>query len=49
MQIADRLRGCYGAATDPDEFDERCLQALRQLVDLRFVAADDIQDSNEGR
>jgi radical SAM superfamily enzyme YgiQ (UPF0313 family) len=48
-QIADRLRLSYGATTDPDEFDNLCRQALRQLADLRLVAADDIHESSEGR
>jgi hypothetical protein len=48
-QIADRLRHSYGATADPAEFDERCRKALRQLADLRLVAADDIHESSEGR
>jgi radical SAM superfamily enzyme YgiQ (UPF0313 family) len=48
-QIADRLRSRYAEATDPVAFSDSCRQALRQLAELRLVAADDIDGSNEGR
>jgi hypothetical protein len=48
-QIADRLHLSYGATTDPAEFDNHCWQALRQLADLRLIAADDIHESSERR
>lgn len=48
-QIADRLRPRYAEACDHAAFSDSCRQALRQLADLRLVAADDIHASNEGR
>lgn len=48
-QIAARLHGRYAEAADLAAFIEVCRQALRQLVELRLLAAGLIDHSREGR
>ena len=48
-QMADRLRSRYAGTNDPVAFSANCRQALRQLAELRLVAGNDIDGTNEGR